>query len=114
TYGTFPHFSHDTSTPSLYTLSLHDALPIYIHAAGGTDLDRRGLPGSHRLPRTLDRRGVSRGARGIPPRVRAGDQGTDRRDAAPSRVDRCGPKQVPGKTRVRTGKAGWPAGNRAG
>src|SRR5437016_9428110 len=39
-------FFKDTATTDIYTLSLHDALPIYIHAQARC----RAKPGSQRLP----------------------------------------------------------------
>src|SRR5947199_4422829 len=47
-YSSF-FFFNDTATTEIYTLSLHDALPIYIESAAGGqpsntfDLDRRAL-----------------------------------------------------------------------
>src|SRR3712207_9168292 len=43
----FFFFFNDTATTEIYTLSLHDALPIYVHSS----LDKRGAPmvlGTHR------------------------------------------------------------------
>src|SRR5436190_18684767 len=35
-------FFNDTATTDIYTLSLHDALPIYIRSGGGARAIRRG------------------------------------------------------------------------
>src|SRR5690606_41438907 len=35
--GHTSHLSHDTATPEIYTLSLHDALPIYVEAPALVD-----------------------------------------------------------------------------
>src|SRR2546430_7762491 len=35
-------FFNDTATTEIYTLSLHDALPIYVHRRGPWRLDRNG------------------------------------------------------------------------
>src|SRR6266446_10199412 len=57
-------FFNDTATTEIYTLSLHDALPISCRAgvAGrpGIPLGRRGVPGT---------RGAARGARHVSPSV---------------------------------------------
>src|SRR3712207_7830562 len=53
-------FFNDTATTEIYTLSLHDALPISAHAGGDRGRDRRGgavgrdrgsAQGDHRGPR---------------------------------------------------------------
>src|SRR5260370_31167031 len=44
-------FFNDTATTEIYTLSLHDALPIYLDRAGGRAEDRLGLV-AHGLNRT--------------------------------------------------------------
>src|SRR3712207_7989233 len=45
-------FFNDTATTEIYTLSLHDALPIWAlgSAAAPGLLDRRAQPAGHRLP----------------------------------------------------------------
>src|SRR3712207_7654911 len=42
-------FFNDTATTEIYTLSLHDALPICAAAAGPTEGDRAPLPGRREL-----------------------------------------------------------------
>src|SRR3712207_7110123 len=59
----FFFFFNDTATTEIYTLSLHDALPISSHAASPRSGDGRDRPG-HGCPR---RRPAPR--RGIRPRV---------------------------------------------
>src|SRR3712207_7793259 len=57
-------FFNDTATTEIYTLSLHDALPIFDGC--GAQLDRgaaRGVPHCH-----LGRRGTGAGAVGVPRR----------------------------------------------
>src|SRR5215471_16894922 len=51
-HGWLFFFFNDTATTEIYTLSLHDALPIY--AAGGNDPGpwRAERPGRHRQPRS--------------------------------------------------------------
>src|SRR6266700_8273158 len=39
TFLFFFFFFNDTATTEIYTLSLHDALPIYLHAERGSILD---------------------------------------------------------------------------
>src|SRR3712207_7840879 len=56
-------FFNDTATTEIYTLSLHDALPIYrqrLPVAGGTRVDpvRRGHRAAPRLADPADRRAV--------------------------------------------------------
>src|SRR2546430_16401166 len=76
----FFFFFNDTATTEIYTLSLHDALPISSWAG-------------HRLPETTDDRGAAgaddrhHGRHGVP-RVRPQDQQRDRAD--PRRQDRGG------------------------
>src|SRR2546430_2924797 len=45
----FFFFFNDTATTEIYTLSLHDALPIYIHGRRDAELDRLpdDVPRSH-------------------------------------------------------------------
>src|SRR3712207_9000138 len=50
-------FFNDTATTEIYTLSLHDALPISGAGAGGRARDRRDR-GDERAPRRADPRGV--------------------------------------------------------
>src|SRR6266700_2092566 len=47
----FFFFFNDTATTEIYTLSLHDALPISLVPAGHQEGDRGGLPGPPRHPR---------------------------------------------------------------
>src|SRR5258705_7569171 len=58
---TFIFFFNDTATTEIYTLSLHDALPIYPGRAGDTRTARntrrhRARLSDHTLPRILHRR----------------------------------------------------------
>src|SRR5258705_1532422 len=59
----FFFFFNDTATTEIYTLSLHDALPIY-HALPGRDLLDRDTTESR--PRRLLRASPAAGARGVP------------------------------------------------
>src|SRR3712207_7598729 len=47
--STFIFFFNDTATTEIYTLSLHDALPIWLR--GGRGRPGRRRPGGHRLQR---------------------------------------------------------------
>src|SRR3989454_12494656 len=40
TFASFFFFFNDTATTEIYTLSLHDALPISAHVSGGVDEGR--------------------------------------------------------------------------
>src|SRR5207248_11413836 len=53
-------FFNDTATTEIYTLSLHDALPIYL---AGPVFDRHGDPIAERQPRFADRAGAVRKSR---------------------------------------------------
>src|SRR3712207_8465053 len=56
-------FFNDTATTEIYTLSLHDALPISLHRAGGGCALPAGLPRRrHRGRHGVDPRGGDRGA----------------------------------------------------
>src|SRR3712207_7347057 len=64
-------FFNDTATTEIYTLSLHDALPIYRSARarpdrrrGGRGVHRRGVARGRRQLRRLHRGRQSRGRRG--------------------------------------------------
>src|SRR5690606_21057269 len=81
--------------PALYTLSLHDALPISLRSAG-----RRGLPGLRPGPPA----GPGRGRPAGPARAQAAARG-----ARPGR-----PGRVPGRARLRPRGAPFPARLRAG
>src|SRR5438132_2855956 len=48
-----PFFFNDPATTEIYTLSLHDALPISIHAASRSMLDNANLIRKTRFPRHL-------------------------------------------------------------
>src|SRR5438132_12819676 len=48
-----PFFFNDPATTEIYTLSLHDALPISIHAASRSMLDNANLIRKTRFPRQL-------------------------------------------------------------
>src|SRR5207248_11195597 len=53
----FPHLSHNhPPTPAIYTLSLHDALPISLAVAAGRSTDQRPAGGPHAFenPRVID------------------------------------------------------------
>src|SRR5688572_33489675 len=52
-------FFNDTSTTEIYTLSLHDALPIYRGAR--RPADRRDRQGRHRVPKRSAARARSHG-----------------------------------------------------
>src|SRR2546430_14383854 len=54
TYGFFFFFFNDTATTEIYTLSLHDALPICVPAGVGSA--RNTLQGSVRWHRAIRRR----------------------------------------------------------
>src|SRR5260370_38882560 len=81
-------FFNDTATTEIYTLSLHDALPIY----------RAPLPG----PRAAQARECLRGLLPLllPPR----DGGTRQADAF-ARQARCGARLHPGASRHQIGRA---------
>src|SRR5438445_4991734 len=49
-YAVCSFFFNDTATTEIYTLSLHDALPIYGAGAGARSRDSRGDPGVSALP----------------------------------------------------------------
>src|SRR2546426_12407617 len=53
TFTLFFFFFNDTATTEIYTLSLHDALPIYGHVAGPSRQDRTDHPadGLRAMPR---------------------------------------------------------------
>ena len=51
-------FFNDTATTEIYTLSLHDALPISRHAVGHTGTGRNGSDAD--LPRVAARPGIHR------------------------------------------------------
>src|SRR5687767_4400693 len=72
-------FFHDTAPPEIYTLSLHDALPIYRQGAGGRLLPvprqtsaGRGVHGSPRLRAGIRRRRAVRTEpnQGVPMKIR--------------------------------------------
>src|SRR2546429_8657292 len=48
-------FFNDTATTEIYTLSLHDALPIYRDRRPARELERRQFLGAQRLDRGADR-----------------------------------------------------------
>src|SRR3712207_7389972 len=54
----FFFFFNDTATTEIYTLSLHDALPIFEVVVHAQPVDRRG---DHREVPVLDRQGCPRG-----------------------------------------------------
>src|SRR3712207_9407527 len=49
-------FFNDTATTEIYTLSLHDALPIWAHAAAGTEVSPPGAEPLGRREHGLGRR----------------------------------------------------------
>src|SRR3712207_7408374 len=55
-------FFNDTATTEIYTLSLHDALPIFIYNVGEHATVTRGSAGKQQLARKF--RVTSRGSRG--------------------------------------------------
>src|SRR3712207_8471807 len=71
-------FFNDTATTEIYTLSLHDALPISSRARPARQLDPRPL--AHREPAALDpRRHLRRRPLRRPQRRRATGHGRDRK-----------------------------------
>src|SRR2546430_6634344 len=109
----FVFFFNDTATTEIYTLSLHDALPIlrrHVAPAGAprpllAHIRRGGTPARALLLRRRDPRAVLR-ARCCVSTPRAGR----RHVAAGRRADRGGAGTVP----ARTGRARVAAGDRAG
>src|SRR5439155_27132402 len=76
---TFIFFSNDPSTTEIYTLSLHDALPI----------SRRGLPGGRGVLHRHGGRGDAdpRARRPVHRRRHAGTDHADRRDRKSTRLN---------------------------
>src|SRR5256885_14945729 len=88
-------FFNDTATTEIYTLSLHDALPISLEGPAGT-ADPAGLPASavrdHAPAHAGHRRGPARGPgqQGLGGLLRPGPLRRARpRDKGPARARRC-------------------------
>src|SRR2546422_2500272 len=76
-------FFNDTATTEIYTLSLHDALPICLGDARDGEADSRAQPGRRPRRRCCLERGAGRGGGG------GGGGGGD------GRADVCGPATGP-------------------
>src|SRR3712207_9589753 len=86
---------NDPATPEIYTLSLHDALPISSLSRGSTYASSRPPPtsGQRRDPRNSEREVRSDGPDPPRARVRAGDA----LPGPPSRAPGAGPRSSPGR-----------------
>src|SRR2546426_9188140 len=69
-------FFNDTATTEIYTLSLHDALPISGPRSGLPRRAGRGTVRRYPAHSRPDARTRPRGSRGVPPAVRRGGSGT--------------------------------------
>src|SRR5690606_29081171 len=108
----------DPATTSIVTLSLHDALPIYVRPADGTDVHARKENCRHvesrrESPATVEARRVGR--RVGPARARAADGGRPDAGTDGTRADRFGVRRerrrTPGSGADARGRDGAEAGD---
>src|SRR5215510_13743884 len=103
----FFFFFNDTATTEIYTLSLHDALPILAACGASREAHRQGVATAWH-PRARRRRGAASRCSGTPEECARARGGSDRRprrrrDAARGRAADARPRPDPRREHGRAG-----------